>query len=695
LTGVNAYDLVGPEVARRRKHFADEVVRSGKPVRFEDRRGEIVLDNNVHPIFDEHGTVIKLAVYARNITEQRHAEKLLKESERKFRSLTEISNDCVWEVDTDLTYTYISPKVKETSGYEAEEYIGKRLTDFIPAEETDRLADFAGEIIESRLEFRDVEYMILDKDNKPKTLETSAIPVFDSNGDFTGYLGVDRDITQRKQAADALRESEERWRSLVENAPDIIITVNRAGEILFVNRTVSGLNVEDIMGTQLLDYIQPEYHELVAQSLERVLVTGNSDSYEIVGQGPNDTLSWYATHLGPIKRNGDVVSAILITRDITDKKRTEELLRQSEEKYRSLFEDSRDVVYITTPEGKVLDINSAGVELFGYASKEEHLNINIPEDSYVNPESRELFQREIARKGFVKDYELELKKKSGEKVIVLVTTNAVRDENGDIVAYHGIMHDVTERRRMEFQLQQSSKLAALGELAAGVAHEINNPLAAIDIQAGLIQDIIAEPPVGIPKTAREELEESVSAIETQIRRCQSITENLLSFARRPADKAELFDVNNLLRATVQFVVELTDKEPIIDLSLHHQLPLFRGNAPLLQQVFVNLLTNGFKAIEKGGSIAIGSHLNAQGNIVIAFRDSGHGISPEIRSRIFEPFFTTRPPGEGTGLGLSTSYYIIRQMGGTLEVESAPGEGTTFVIMLPMDYEPPEKADSLN
>jgi PAS domain S-box-containing protein len=431
-----------------------------------------------------------------------------------------------------------------------------------------------------------------------------------------------------------------------------------------------------------VDYIPPEHHATVNKCLERIFESGDPDFYEISGLGPDNTLSWYSTQLGPIKKNDFVTAVILIVRDITDQKRAAEAVRQSEKKYRTLFEESKDVVYVSTPEGKVLDVNPAGVELFGYSSREEHLSINIPEDAYVNPEKRIAFQQEIAKKGYVKDYELELKKKNGERLHVVVSTNAVHDEQGAIVEYQGIMHDITERRQLEFQLQQSSKLAALGELAAGVAHEINNPLAAIDIQAGLMRDVLEDSGETIDGPNQNELEGCLAVIEDQVGRCKSITGNLLSFVQKPPEKTEIVDVNTLLQSTLKFVLGLTDKEPDVELTLATDLPVFRGDPQLLQQVFVNLLSNALKAIGDDGRLAIVSSLDEQSDITVEFRDSGHGIEPEIKDRIFEPFFTTRPPGEGTGLGLSMSYHIIKQMDGTLEFDSDPGRGTTFTVTLP-------------
>jgi len=496
------------------------------------------------------------------IAERGKAERALMKSEQKLRALINLVSDSVYELDENLNYTYISPKTKSVSGYGPEDHVGKTPFDFMPPDETERLAEFVKGAYESRQELRSLENIAIHKDGRRIVLETSAIPLFDADGNFSGCLAIDRDITERKRA--------------------------------------------------------------------------------------------------------------------------EELLRQSEERYRALFEESKDVVYVTTAEGEIVDINPAGVELFGYSSKEEFLKTHIPRDSYSNPDDRKAFQKAIAEKGFVKDYELNLLRKDGGRLTVLVTTDAVRDDMGNIVGYRGIMHDVTERRQLEDQLRRSSKLAAVGELAAGVAHEINNPIAVIEVQAGLIRDVLEDEGPGIDRAVNGQIEKCLCTVEEQVQRCETVTESLLSFARMPAIEHENFQINELLTKTVKLIMHLADRELKLKMNLDDRLPLFHGDANRLQQVFVNLLSNAVKAIDEEGSIIVATRLGDGGQIQIEFRDSGPGIAPEIKDRVFDPFFTTRSQGGGTGLGLSTSHYIIKDMNGKISVESNPGEGSVFTITLPAD-----------
>jgi two-component system NtrC family sensor kinase len=235
---------------------------------------------------------------------------------------------------------------------------------------------------------------------------------------------------------------------------------------------------------------------------------------------------------------------------------------------------------------------------------------------------------------------------------------------------------------MRFQLEQSGKLAAIGELAAGVAHEINNPIATLDVQTGLMRDILRDEQAKLRGKFFEEIDEYLDIVHSQVQRCQSVTEDLLSFSRSPRFRAESCEINSLLEKTVRLVSSLTDKKPNLQLQLDERLPTFLGDPSRLEQVFVNLLNNALKAIESGGSITVTTRATENNDICVDFKDTGPGMDPEIGARIFDPFFTTDPAGGGTGLGLSISYYIVKEMNGTIAMESNPGEGATFTVTLP-------------
>ncbi len=564
IVGHHASAILGNEIFEDniKPHF--DRCLSGQEVRYQGwfsypNWGDRHMDISYYPMKAAGGTVEYITAVIRDITDLKEMESLLRESERKYRALVDLTSDSVYELDKDLRYTYVSERGGDISGRKPEDHIGRTPFDFMTGEEKERVLGFIHDKLFPPQSLKAFENTLIGQHGRLIVMETSAVPIYGAQGQFSGFLCVDHDITERRRA--------------------------------------------------------------------------------------------------------------------------EELLRQSEEKYRTLFEESRDAVYITTPEGKIVEMNPAGVELLGYSSKEELLKVDIARDIYWNPQEREAFQKVIAEQGFVKDYELNLRRKDGQRLIVLVSANSVRDSKGNIVAYRGIMHDVTKRMQLESQLHQSSKLAAIGELASGVAHEINNPLSAIDVQTGLMRDFVEEEREKLRDSFLKRLESYLGIMENQVRRCQSVTNSLLSFTRIPGPGRDSFDLNGLLKQTTELVVRLTDKDPRIRMILDERIPVLMSQPNQLQQVFVNLLNNALRAIHSGGEIILTTRLEGDGNIRIEFKDSGCGIPLEIIDRIFDPFFTTRP--EGTGLGLSISHYIIQQMNGNISVESSPGRGSTFTVTIPI------------
>jgi PAS domain S-box-containing protein len=361
--------------------------------------------------------------------------------------------------------------------------------------------------------------------------------------------------------------------------------------------------------------------------------------------------------------------------DIIERKRAEEALRKSEEKYRTLFEESKDVVFISTPEGKLVDVNPAGVELLGYSSKEELLQVNT-RDLYFNPDDIETIQRVIEQHGYVKDFELVLKRKDGQQIIVVITTNNVRDDKGAIVAYQGIIRDVTEQRQFEQQLFQNQKMASLGIMAGGVAHEIRNPLAVIDGASQLLEKSYV---------GDEFIQKSIKVIRDAVSRASEVVDNLLCFARRePKFSFELLSVNQVLEDTLSMLENRLNLQQIKILkNLADDLPFILGNANQLQQVIVNIILNAQSAMPKGGELTLETmHHNNQ--VVIKCSDTGEGISADDLPKIFDPFYTTKAPGQGVGLGLSISCQIVQQHDGIIEAHSAGKNcGSTFTINLPI------------
>jgi PAS domain S-box-containing protein len=392
-------------------------------------------------------------------------------------------------------------------------------------------------------------------------------------------------------------------------------------------------------------------------------------------------------------QEGSIEGIIGIARDITEQKQAASALQESEQKYRSLFEESKDVVYISTPEGKFLDINTAGIELFGYSTKEELLRIDIVHDLYDRPEKREIFQHIIMKEGFVKDYELVFKKKDGKKVIVLLTATPVRNNQGDIIAYQGIMKDITEWKRLELQLLQAQKMEAIGTLAGGIAHDFNNILTVIIGYGSMLQQ----------RNQDETLRPYITLISDAAQNAANLTQSLLAFSRRQIINPKPVNLNTTIKGVVKILSRIIGEDIELSLTLTEKDITVMADTGQIEQVMMNLATNARDAMPDGGKLTLRTDLvridrefikaygfgKSGSYAMIIVQDTGQGMDGETRERLFEPFYTTKEPGKGTGLGLSMVYGIIKQHDGYIHLQSEPRKGTMFTIYLPVITSPDE------
>lgn len=352
------------------------------------------------------------------------------------------------------------------------------------------------------------------------------------------------------------------------------------------------------------------------------------------------------------------------------------VLEKSETKYRRIFEDSMDLIFVAGRQGRLLDINPAGVRMLGYDSRDSLMAQETLFSILRNPDAARELMTEIRQRGFVKDRECTLRTAAGGELAALLSMTARGDAAGRLVEYEGIVKDITQRKLMRRQLLQADRLASLGQLAAGVAHEINNPLGLI---LGYTQLLLREEADGAG------IREDLQTIEKQTQNCKKIVEDLLNFARKTGTHMAEVKVNQALEAVIDVVRNQLELDNItIRTQFDGQLPDIAGDAEKLKQVFMNMLINARQAIGKNGQITVTTGLDpAGGSVTIAFRDDGPGIAPDLQDKIFDPFFTTKPTGQGTGLGLSVSYGIVEDHQGDIEVTSEAGQGAEFKIRLPI------------
>ena len=414
------------------------------------------------------------------------------------------------------------------------------------------------------------------------------------------------------------------------------------------------------------------------------------------GQRPDHSLGGFLLASNSVFRDAaGNVATLHVLKDVTDH-------RQAELKYRTLFENLREGVFISTPEGRLLDFNDAFIRMMGYDSRPALLAVDIPSTFFVDPSDREELMRTLEREGSVNGYEFELRRRNGEVLTVSESSFAARDAQGRVVAYLGFLLDQTARKRAELelvernvellrlneeiraaydnlrraqeQLLQSEKMAAVGQLISGVAHELNNPLTAI---LGYSQ-LLAETSDVTPRGA-----EYLGKIHRQAQRTHRIVQNLLSFARQHTPERAPVDLNSVIEDTIQLrEYDLRINNITVHRDFASRLPSCTGDSHQLQQVFLNIVNNAVDAIldnARSGDIWVRTYAE-DGAAFVEVCDSGPGVTEA--HRVFDPFYTTKPVGKGTGLGLSICYGIVKEHGGEISARNLPPRGACFTIKLP-------------
>ena len=446
-----------------------------------------------------------------------------------------------------------------------------------------------------------------------------------------------------------------------------------------------------LAGSSLERFLEPVHRDdigSVRDALTQAVRSGDSLATEFRVLLPDGAMRWKVARGCAVRdANGQVSSLVGVVLDVTDRVRNEEQLHQSEERYRELFENANDIIYTHDLAGNFTSTNKAAERVLGY-SQDEVVQLNVRD--LVAPEQLETAQRMIARKvagdASRTEYELEVCAKSGRRVTLEVNTRLVL-RGGAIVGVQGIARDVTERKRLEWQLGQSQKMEAVGQLAGGIAHDFNNLLTAILGNAQLAQ---------LGHALSDEVRECLTEIAGASHRAAALTGQLLVFSRQEQIDRRPMSLPGTLGEFMKMLRRIIGEHIDVRFAMRTDVPPVLADPAQIEQVVLNLAVNARDAMPNGGRLDIevdevtltkpeASSTDAvpPGRYArLRFTDTGCGIRGDVMERIFEPFFTTKPVGEGTGLGLAVVYGIVRQHDGFIDVVSAPGEGTRFTVYLP-------------
>jgi two-component system cell cycle sensor histidine kinase/response regulator CckA len=655
------------------------------------------------PMRDKTGVVIGLLGTYADITERKRAEQALERSRRFLNTIIENIPDMIFVKDVhDLRFVEVNRAFADRLGVAREDLLGKTDYDVTPREEADFYVAKDREVLATK-EFLDVpEESQTTASAGQRILHTKKIPILDENGEPVLLLGISEDITEAKRAEEALRASEQLLDSVVENIPDMVfvkdardlrfVRVNRAEELALGYSREELLRGDD---RQLSTPAEVEFFEAIDR---QVLETG--EIIEIPEERlttVNGTRILHTTKIPIMNQQGKPRYLLGISEDITDRKAAEEALRESEERYRKITEAVTDYMFtVQIDDGEVVGTTHGEgcVAVTGYSrsdfAADPELWIRI-----VDPADRDSVREQalrILRGGSYGPIEHRIVRKDGAVRWVRNTPVPRIDPVRGLIAYHGLIQDITERRALQDQLLHSQKMDGIGRLAGGVAHDFNNLLTAI---LGYVEMAKADMPDDVP--ADHPLRVDLDEVATAGERAATLTRQLLGFASKQIVAPVRLDLSSLVADSLNMLRRLLGEHIEIKTVLEPWAGSVKADPGQIQQLLVNLTVNARDAMPDGGRLTIetavelveqeyaATHPGAAAgwHVRLAVTDTGAGMGPEVLSHLFEPFFTTKERGKGTGLGLATCHGIVKQMGGHIRVQSRPGHGTTFRIYLPM------------
>ena len=490
-------------------------------------------------------------------------------------------------------------------------------------------------------------------------------------------------------------EREELFRIINENAADMIALVDMEGRRIynsFSYQKVLGYSAEDLKSSSGYEQIHPDDRERVKKGVEVARKTGEAPllEYRIRHKdGSWRVLESTCTVIRSAK--GEPEKLLIVNRDISGRKRAEEALRHSEAGFRSVVENAPYGIYRVSLGGQLLQINPALQKMLGYPSPEELLRANLATDVYRHPGEYERMIQLFGSLEEFKDVEAEWRRKDGAPITVRCSGRRVKDQSGVPAYLEFFAEDVTERRVLERQLRMAQKMEAVGRLSGGIAHDFNNLLGVI---------------IGYSRVVRKQLgkdsplSEHVEEVEKAGQRAAELTKQLLAFSRQQVLTPAVLNLNAVVKELCKMLPRLLGEDIDVTTALAEDLGQVKADQGQIEQVIVNLAVNARDAMPQGGRLKIetanvqldenftwnhpGSRVGRY--VMLGVTDSGIGMSPETQAQIFEPFFTTKERGKGTGLGLATVYGVVKQSGGYISVDSAPGKGASFRVYLPRTEE---------
>ncbi|HEY7128747.1 MAG TPA: PAS domain S-box protein [Nitrospira sp.] len=631
--------------------------------------------------------------------------------EEKYRDLIEHSPEMIYQLDRSGGFVHVNKTGLDKLGYQISEMLLMKLWDLVPRGQETRVLQYLERLMSQGQST--METVLLAKDGRPIDVEIHATALFDQErGGLVHSRAFVRDVTERHRLEQELQHytsgleqavsertqelvaSQARYKALFDLVADSVFMVDAAGTVVAVNKREEqalGYAESKVVGSSMYEVVSPSHRDALAGWLAEIS-TGQR-------QVPTQEITVYNVegHETPVEMDlirvagsGQVLVMVQM-RDITDRKRLERQLQtyreeleikvsertreieETKQYLENLLENANDVIYTLDIEQRFTYVNGK-VNVWGY--RKDDL-IGRPYLSLLSRRHRGRRLKNTLDIGAKQVYEVEVVTRMGEPRTVMVSVSPLHGAEGEILGVLGIARDMTDTKKLEQQIRNSEKLASVGKLAAGVAHEINNPLAGI-------LNCLYNLRKGALSPARQE--EYWVSMEDGVRRVQKIVRQLLDFSQQHEPEFSATDINQIVDRVLVLTTHLFAPNLIrLERLLGPALPSLMIDRHMIEQVLMNLILNAVQAMKGGGVLTIRTTV-AEGVCRVEVGDTGSGIPPAVLPRIFDPFFTTKSEGEGTGLGLSVSLGIAERHGGKILVESEVGKGTTFILCLPLSKE---------
>jgi PAS domain S-box-containing protein len=667
--GLNAFQMFAPEDHDRARQKIRKLLSGDK------------ISSDEYAVLRKDGSTFPAIVYAApvmrenravgvrgivvDITERKLAEEALRASEERFRGIAERSFDVIFTVDQEGHITYASPG-GDRFGYRFEEGAGKSFQEFIPESQTPRLAQVFAEVRKGR-PVTGLEIEVRRKDGSLASVEINASPIL-RDGQFAGLQGIARDITERRRTENALRESEERLRRLLESMSEHIAVFDSEWRYLLTNDALTRsvrIPTEQLLGKKLAEVFPGIEKSAFFEAGERVMKSRKPASVTSEHTFEDGRTSWFETHIYPVPEG-----IMYVANDITERKLAEKALQESESQLRLMADSLPVLISYVDSEQRYQFNNKAYEEWFGHQRAEftgRHIREVLGEPTYQTIRG----YVEAALSGKKVSFESELPYRWGGTRYVSATYVPDFGEHGEVRGMFALVSDITESKRVEEALLRSKRMVTIGELAAMVGHDLRNPLTGIATATYNVRTHLG-------KRIDGETREMLELIEQAVSYSDKIVNDLLEYAREPHLELAETDVKSVTKDALARA-QLPRRIRVVD-STKNQ-PKIAVDVDKMRRVFLNLIKNAVDAMPKGGTLTITS-TKSHNKLQVTFRDTGTGMTQETLAKLGSPLFTTK--AKGMGFGLPIAKRLVEAHAGSISVESKPRKGSTFTVTLPLE-----------